>query len=91
MHELARLLQNQEWNGALPYLDQRRLDMLEEALSRSGPTSALPSGATTPAPSSTPTWRGGLPGRERSRRGAGGALPHPERGRPRAGLCGLER
>lgn len=33
MHELARLLQNQEWNGALPYLDQRRLDMLEEALS----------------------------------------------------------
>ena len=33
VHELARLLQNQEWNGALPYLDQRRLDMLEEALS----------------------------------------------------------
>ena len=32
VHELARLLQNQEWNGALPYLDQRRLDMLEEAL-----------------------------------------------------------
>ena len=29
VHELARLLQNQEWNGALPYLDQRRLDMLE--------------------------------------------------------------
>ena len=28
VHELARLLQNQEWNGALPYLDQRRLDML---------------------------------------------------------------
>ena len=22
VHELARLLQNQEWNGALPYLDQ---------------------------------------------------------------------
>ena len=33
VRELARLLQNQEWNGALPYLDQRRLDMLEEALS----------------------------------------------------------
>ena len=33
LHELARLLQAREWEGTLPYLDQRRLDMLEEALS----------------------------------------------------------
>ena len=29
VRELARLLQNQEWNGALPYLDQRRLGTLQ--------------------------------------------------------------
>ena len=33
VHELARLLQKREWDGELPYLDQRRLDMLESALS----------------------------------------------------------
>ena len=33
LHELARLLQAREWEGTLPYLDQRRLEMLEEALS----------------------------------------------------------
>ena len=31
--ELARLLQAREWDGPLPYLDQRRLELLEEALS----------------------------------------------------------
>ena len=33
LHELARLLQAREWEGTLPYLDQRRLENLEEALS----------------------------------------------------------
>lgn len=33
LRELARLLQAREWEGTLPYLDQRRLEMLEEALS----------------------------------------------------------
>ena len=32
VHELARLLQQKEWDGSLPYLDQRRLESLEEAL-----------------------------------------------------------
>ena len=31
--ELSRLLQTKEWDGSLPYLDQRRLELLEEALS----------------------------------------------------------
>ena len=92
VHELARLLQNQEWNGALPYLDQRRLDMLEEALSPGADQLPLCHPAQRHRhPRLLQPGGGGLPGRERSRRGAGGALPHPERGRPRAGLCGLER
>ena len=33
LRELARLLQAREWEGTLPYLDQRRLEMLEGALS----------------------------------------------------------
>ncbi len=33
LRELARLLQTKEWEGTLPYLDQRRLEILEEALS----------------------------------------------------------
>ncbi|MEQ2456735.1 sensor histidine kinase [Flavonifractor hominis] len=32
VRELARLLQYREWQDTLPYLDQRRLDMLVEAL-----------------------------------------------------------
>ena len=32
VRELARLLQYREWEGSLPYLDQRRMDMLVEAL-----------------------------------------------------------
>nr|WP_317324850.1 HAMP domain-containing sensor histidine kinase [uncultured Flavonifractor sp.] len=33
LQEMARLLQVKEWDGSLPYLDQRRLDTLEESLS----------------------------------------------------------
>ena len=33
LYELARLLQAKEWEGSLPYLDQRRLEMLEDVLS----------------------------------------------------------
>lgn len=33
LQEMARLLQFKEWDGTLPYLDQRRLDTLEESLS----------------------------------------------------------
>ena len=66
VHELARLLQNQEWNGALPYLDQRRLDMLEEALSpeRTNFRFAIRRNDTGTLVYSN--LEGGLPGRERS-------------------------
>lgn len=92
VRELARLLQNQEWNGALPYLDQRRLDMLEEALSpeRTNFRFAIRRNDTGTLVYSNLEGAASLDESVHAVEQEELSLT-PERGRPRAGLCGLER
>ena len=56
VHELARLLQQKEGDGS-PTWTSGGWSRWRRLWLRSRPTSVLPSGATTPAPSSIPTWR----------------------------------